>query len=119
LLGAGIWGAWRDRTRWAVAIPIAAYLVFQLAVYSVYGEITFLYAGNFFPALMLLTAFGWFTPLRNVVLGTALVFVIFAGINNQVEFQRAARMSNEIAAHLAATGEALCVPTCALGRRGR
>jgi len=118
LLGTGVWGAWRDETRWAVAIPIAAYLVFQLGIYVVYGEITFLYAGNFFPTLMLLASFGWFTPLRNAVLGTALAFTIFAGINNHVEFQRAVRMSSEIAAHLAATGEALCVPTCELGRRG-
>jgi hypothetical protein len=119
LLGAGVWGAWRDKTRRAVAIPIAAYLVFQLGIYVVYGEITFLYAGNFFPALMLLAAFGCFTPLRNAVVGAALAFTIFAGINNHLEFQRALRMSSEIAAQLAATGEALCVPTCEVGRRGR
>ncbi len=87
-------------------------------MYVIYGEITFLYAGNFFPALMLLTAFGWFTPVRTAVLGTALAFTLFAGINNHVEFQRAVRMSSAIAAHLAATGEALCVPTCDTGRRG-
>lgn len=119
LLGAGVWGAWRDRTRWAVAIPIAAYLAFQTAIYIVYGEITFLYAGNFFPALMMLTAFGWFTPARNIVLGAALAFTIFASINNHTEFQRAVRMSSGIAADLAATGEALCIPTCELGKRGR
>jgi hypothetical protein len=118
LLGVGVWGAWRDKTRRAVAIPIAAYLVFQLAIYIVYGEITFLYAGNYFPALMLLASFGWFTPLRNAVLGAALAFTIFAGMNNYTEFQRAARMSSEIAANLAATGEALCIPTCELGKRG-
>jgi hypothetical protein len=118
LLGAGIWGAWRDKARRAVAIPIVAYMVFQVVLYSVYGEITFLYAGNFFPALMLLATFGWFTPLRKLVMGAGLAFVVFAGINNQTEFQRAAKMSTEIAAHLAATGDALCIPTCALGRRG-
>ena len=36
-------------------MAVIAYVAFQLALQSVYGEITFLYAGNFFPALVMLT----------------------------------------------------------------
>jgi hypothetical protein len=119
LLVAGVWGAWREKGRRVAAIPIAIYLLFHLAICLVYGEITFLYAGNFFPALLMVAAFGWFTPIRKIVVVAAVGFVIFGGINNYTAFQRATQLSSEIAAHLATTGEALCVPTCDMGRRGR
>jgi hypothetical protein len=119
LLVAGLWGAARTRTHWPIVVPIAAYLAFQVAMHSVFGEITFLHAGNFFPALVMLAAFGWFTPLRKLVLMAALAFTAFAGLNNNLQFRQALELSSEIAGHLEATGEALCVPTCARAQRGR
>lgn len=99
MLVMGLWGAWRDTARRSVSMAVIAYVVFQLALHSVYGEITFLYAGNFFPALVMLTAFGWYTPARHWVLSATIAFIIFAGINNHTQFLTAVRLSNEIAAN--------------------
>jgi len=99
MLAMGLWGAWRDTARRAVSMAVIAYVGFQLTLHSVYGDITFLYAGNFFPALVMLTAFGWYTPAQNWVLGAAMAFTVFAGINNYTQFLTAARLSNEIAAN--------------------
>jgi hypothetical protein len=112
MLGAGVWGVIRSTSHRAITVPISIYVVLQTLLYSVYGEITFLYAGNFFPALLFMTAFGYLTPLRNAVLGAAVSVVILGGLNNYAEFSNAARVSSGIAAYLEATGTALCVPTC-------
>ena len=112
MLGAGLWGAIRSIPLRAVSIPIGTYVLFQTLLHTVYGEITFLYAGNFFPALLVMTAFGYFTPLRKAVLGAAVIVAVFGGLNNQIKFQQAAILSSEIAAHLETTGTAICVPTC-------
>ena len=99
MLVMGLWGAWRDTARRAVSMAVIAYVAFQLALHSVYGEITFLYAGNFFPALVMLAAFGWYTPARHWVLSATVGFIIFAGINNHAQFVTAVRLANEIAAN--------------------
>lgn len=112
MLSVGLWGAIRSIPHRAVAVPIGTYVLFQTLLHSVYGEVIFLYAGNFFPALLFMTAFGYFTSLRNMVLGAAVIVVVFGGVNNQIKFQQAAILSGEIAAHLQATGTAICVPTC-------
>jgi hypothetical protein len=112
MLGAGVWGVISSVPHRAVTVPIIVYVAFQVLMHSVYGEITFLYAGNFFPALFLIAALGYFTPLRKIVLSGAVIVAVLGGLNNYVEFARAARLSGEVAAHLAATGTAICVPTC-------
>lgn len=112
LLGAGFWGVIASVPHRAVAVPIAIYVVFQVLMHMVYGEIAFLYAGNVFPALLLMTAFGYFTRLRRIVLGAAVAVAVLGGFSNYAEFQTAARLSRGIAAHLETTGTAICVPTC-------
>lgn len=112
LLVAGVWGAIHSIPHRAVTVPVSIYVVFQTLLHSVYGEITFLYAGNFFPSLVFMTAFGYLTPLRKFVLGAAVSVVVLGGINNHAEFSNAVRMSSGIAAYLEATGTAICVPTC-------
>jgi hypothetical protein len=116
LLGAGLWGAWRTVELRSISIPIILYLAFQLALSSFYGEVTFLYAGNFFPCWLMLAAIGWFTPLRKLVLGAAVAFVLIGGFNNVSQFSLAARMSNHIAAYLAIHTGTHCLPGCAYER---
>jgi hypothetical protein len=112
MLGAGAWGAVRSIPHRAVAVPIVVYVLFEVLLHSVYGEIAFLFAGNFFPALFMMTALGYFTPMRRIVLGAAVVVALVGGLNNHAQFARAATLSSEVAAHLEATGTAICVPTC-------
>lgn len=113
MLCAGVWGAILSIPHRAVTLPISIYVVFQTLFHSIYGEITFLYAGNFFPALLFMTAFGYLTPARNIVLGAAVLVAILGGVSNHTEFSNTVRMSSGIAAHLEATGTSICVPTCA------
>lgn len=58
LLASGVWGAWRTASHRAVAMSVGSFVLFQLALHTVYGDITFLYAANFFPALLVLVALG-------------------------------------------------------------
>ena len=66
LLGVGLWGAWRTLSHRAVALAVGSFALFQLAMHLVYGEITFLYALNFFPALLTLAAFGWLNSATQI-----------------------------------------------------
>jgi hypothetical protein len=99
LLIVGVWGAWRTLSHRAIALSVGSFALFQLALHSVYGEITFLYAANFFPALLVLAALGWLTPLRNYVTSAAVAFTVLGGMNNYSQFLSTARMANEIAAN--------------------
>jgi hypothetical protein len=99
LLVIGLWGAWRALGHRAVALSVGSYMLFQLAMHSVYGDVTFLYAANFFPALLTLAALGWLTPLRRYATSAAIGFIILAGANNYDQFIAAARMANETAAN--------------------
>ena len=99
LLGVGLWGAWRTLSHRAVALAVGSFALFQLAMHLVYGEITFLYALNFFPALLTLAAFGWLTPLRKYVTCAAFAFAVLAGINNYGQFLTTVRLVNEIVAN--------------------
>ena len=99
MLSAGLWGAWRTLSHRAIAMSVSAFILFQLALHLVYGDIIFLYAGNFFPALLTLAALGWLTALRRYVMVAAIAFTVLAGINNYSQFLAAARMASEIAAN--------------------
>jgi hypothetical protein len=96
LLVVGAWGAWIDRERRAVALATSLYLLGQLCLHLVYGEITFLYAAHFFPAMALLVAFGWHTRLRRVAVAAAAVFVVAGGISNWTQFQAAVALTNSL-----------------------
>jgi hypothetical protein len=96
LLGAGIWGVVRERARRPVGLALAAYALFQLSLHFVYGEITFLYVLNFFPALVALAAFSWFTPVRGLAIAAAAVFVLFAPDVNLRQFKATAQLANQV-----------------------
>ncbi len=70
--GAGLWGACRSVGRRAVAIPSVGFADLQIALYSSYGEIPFLYSANVVPLLIAIAAFAWFTPVRYAAVAAAL-----------------------------------------------
>ena len=96
LLAIGAWGLLLHRPARRVGLALGAYLAMQLMLHLFYGDLTFLYAGNFFPALLGIAAFGWFTPARRVSLALAAGFVVLAGVSNAQVFQVAAGLANGI-----------------------
>lgn len=98
LLACGVWGAVLDEHRRPIALGVGAFLVGQMLLHLVYGDVTFLYSLDFFPALIALAAFSWFTPVRRWAVAAAAVFVVFGAYNNMTQFQRAAQMANQIVA---------------------
>lgn len=97
LLMAGAWGAWRTTALRRVALALTAYLASQLALHIVYGEITFLYAAHFFPAMVGLAFFSWFSPLRRWVPWVCAAFVVLAGHSNATTFVAATVETNALA----------------------
>jgi hypothetical protein len=96
LLIAGTLGGLASLERRAVFAATSLFLLGQLALHAVYGEITFLYAAHFFPALVLFTAFSWFSPLRVPAMIAALVFIVCGGVSNFAQFEAAIRITNAI-----------------------
>jgi hypothetical protein len=90
------WAVCRQSTHPNVARAILAFLAGQMALHLVYGDITFLYAGNFFPALVCFAAFGFFTPYRWLVYVSAIVFILFGGFNNIQQFSKSIASAREI-----------------------
>lgn len=98
LLALGAWGGWRERRLRPVVLATGGYVAVQLALHLVYGEVTFLYAAHFFPALVAGAAFSWFTRLRWLAVALAASFVVLAGFNNLQQFNTAATLTNDLAA---------------------
>jgi hypothetical protein len=95
LLVAGAWGA-RAKSLRPVAFGLGLMLLGQIALGLVYGDLTFLYATNILPMLVVWAALSWFTPVRYAALGLAAV-VIAAGLpNNLAQYFAAARLSREV-----------------------
>ena len=87
LFGLGIWGATRRRE---VRLPLAGaglMLLSQTALYSIYGEVTFLYSLHFMPLLLLFASCAWFAPYRSIAVGLACAVIVFGGINNERRLQ--------------------------------
>lgn len=96
LLACGIWGAILHRPGRPAALAIGAFMLGQIALHLVYGEITFLYAADFFPALLALAAFAFFTPARRLAAVAALAFVILGGFSNVAELRNSIAEANSI-----------------------
>ena len=96
MLIAGVLGGLENRERRAAFAAVCAFLIGQCTLHAVYGSVTFLYAAHFFPALVMLAGFGWFSRLRVPAILAALVFAIFGGASNFHQFEAAARMANAI-----------------------
>jgi hypothetical protein len=96
LLAGGALGGWANRERRAVFAAVSVFLLGQFALHAVFGEVTFLYSANFFPALVLFTAFSWFSPLRIPAIVAAFAFVVAGGASNYTQFEAATRLANAI-----------------------
>jgi hypothetical protein len=79
-----------------VFAAVSVFLLGQFALHAVFGEVTFLYSANFFPALVLFTAFSWFSPLRIPAIVAAFAFVVAGGASNYTQFEAATRLANAI-----------------------
>jgi hypothetical protein len=91
LLLVGVWSLWRVREHRSMRLFVACFLAGQLALHLLYGSETFLYAPNYLPALIVLSAFGAMGPLRRVVVPVALLLVVTNAINNGSQWWRATR----------------------------
>jgi len=94
MLAIGLHGALSRRRLAPVALPVAVFLSVQFAMHSVYGTETFLYSAHFIPALVLLCAFSWFSPLRVAALAAAALFVVVGGGWNLAQLHSGAQLAN-------------------------
>lgn len=94
LLVAGVVGGCANVERRRVFATICLFLLGQTALHLLIGEMTFLYAANVAGALVVLTAFGWFSPLRIPAVVAALLFVVFGSLSNHAQFEAAIRLLN-------------------------
>jgi len=96
LFGTGIVGGIRDTRRRAVFFGAGAFVAGQLALHLIYGEVTFLYVAHFFPAMVLIAAFSWFSPARLLAVVAAAIFIVAGGWANLIAFEEAAQMANTL-----------------------
>ncbi len=89
LLGLGLWGFFSTKKHFKLRLVVGIVLLGQLALHTVYGDETFLYALHFIPLLIVVAAFSLLTPARIVGLGLAGALIVCAGINNGLQFQQA------------------------------
>ncbi|MEM5518141.1 hypothetical protein WNY37_14375 [Henriciella sp. AS95] len=97
LFGLGIWGAFR---RPELRLPLAGaglMLLSQTALYSIYGEVTFLYSLHFMPLILLFASCAWFAPYKSVAVGLASVVIAFGAINNEQRLQETIETTNCLA----------------------
>ncbi len=96
LLIGGIHGGWSNLERRAVFSPVALFVLSEVALHTVYGQITFLYSAHIVPALVFCASFGWFSKFRPIVITAGLAFVVLAGMHNLHQFQYAANMAADL-----------------------
>jgi len=89
LLGLGLWGLFSARQHRPLRIVLGLMLLGQLALHTVYGDETFLYALHFAPLLIVLAAWSTLTPARPLALVLASMLVFCAGINNASQLGKA------------------------------
>lgn len=98
MLACGILGGIETPRLRAVFAAVCLFLGGQLCLYLVYGNLTFLYATNYFPAVIMLAALGWFSSARLLAIAAAAVFVVTAGWSNLAQFEAAAALAGSILA---------------------
>ena len=88
LLAVGTHRFVRSREFGAVGSIVGLTIIGQLALFSIYGRETFLYAINVAPLLVMVTVCGTKSRLRPVVLGVAILFSALALVNNYLVFEK-------------------------------
>jgi len=96
LLIAGTWGIASNRKLRPVGAALGAFIAGQAALHSVYGEVTFLYAAHFFPALLGVAGCAYFAPARRLWLAVALLLLVVGGIGNIQMFNAAVADINAV-----------------------
>ena len=96
LLSFGVWGIVCNEMARPLGLALLCFLAGQIVLHCLYGYPTFLYAGNYFPALLAIAAFGCFTPARRIVLALAILFIIVGGPSNAQQFLSSAAMAHKI-----------------------
>jgi hypothetical protein len=92
LVVAGVAGGCVNAERRRVFTAVCLFVVGQIVLHLLIGEVTFLYAPNVFGALVVLTAFSWFSPLRRPAIVAAVLFVVSGGWSNHAQFDAAVRL---------------------------
>lgn len=96
MLGCGIRGGMETPRLHAVFFAVSLFLASQVCLYLVYGNLTFLYATNYFPAMIALAALGWFSSRRVLAMGAAVLFVFAGAWSNLAQFRAAAAIAQSI-----------------------
>ncbi|MCU0549113.1 MAG: hypothetical protein MUC48_07175 [Leptolyngbya sp. Prado105] len=86
MLGFGVLACWGIQKNLKLRITVALTLFGQLALHLVYGEETFLYAIHLIPFLIIVCAMATLTKWRSIVVGLAILLIVFAGLNNGEQF---------------------------------
>jgi len=90
LFGLGIWGWWVMKDSGRLRIFLAFGLLGQLALHLLFARETFLYSLHFLPLLVALASLSTFTRARYLGLFLAAIVTVFGGINNSLQFEKAA-----------------------------
>ena len=93
MLSAGVWGGVVYRPGRRVFLALSTFGLGQVALHLAYGDVIFLYALHFFPILLAIAAFGWFSPARLLSFFAALVFLVAGGLSNLQQFRAATEMA--------------------------
>jgi hypothetical protein len=92
----GVWGGIGYQPGRREFLALTTFVLGQMALHLIYGDVVFLYSLHVFPVLLAIAAFGWFSPARLVSIGAALVFLIAAGLSNYHQFRAATEMAKAI-----------------------
>lgn len=79
-------------------VALGAFVAGQLALYLVYGEITFLFAANYFAVLIILATVGSAGRRRPVHLAALAAFVVLGAVANTIAFRSAVALTTAIVA---------------------
>lgn len=96
LLAIAVQAGWKDAVRRPILLSVLSFLLCQTVLHLMYGRLTFLYAAHHMPALILLSAFAWFSTRRRIVLALASVALVFGAYANAAQFQDASAKANVI-----------------------
>ena len=91
LFALGLWALATLQSLGRLRFLLGATLLGQLALHTVFGNETFLYALDWVPTLVLVVALASLTRLRWVVLGLSGIFILTAGIHNHAELESVLR----------------------------
>jgi hypothetical protein len=97
LVGLAFWALCTVRSGLSVLCSLVG--VGQIALHLLFGSETFLYAMHMLPLLIVLTASVTLTRWRPVCLGLVAVVIVFGGVNNWMQFQKAAAVVHEVDAY--------------------